>query len=256
MRNVERQLYVSQKGIDKSILQIVSENHNTDEIRKELGIPKGKSFADHLYEILKSGNSKPEDVRKIIEMYSILREKLRSFTNQLMDLHLKRQLNQDGMQLLIKVMSMDQSISRSIELFGESALESSVPKGGSYETFFKKLMERDDTQKVVQKDLDVSKVSPELFEAIKELERDPVKSKDQFVQALNCADDPYDIVNLLRQLRLNDVNVTDLFVSGLDDKQEHSNDDKKANEEVLKVYDSILSYLEKNGKYNVDNKKT
>lgn len=240
MRNIERQLYENPcGGVQKSILEIVSKL-DSESLKKELDLPTDMTFTDYLYNTMKKGDTEVDenDIKKVIELCKKLRTKLRGYTNNLMDLHMKRKLNPEGMELLIKLLNMDSSISQSIELLGDTKLDN---KQGSFEPMMSKMMERGKSQGI-EKDV---QVNDEMVAAIQQLEKDPVNGKDQFLQALTTAEDPYDIVNLLKQLRLNNVNVTDLFVKEMKDGDKPSveleEDVENTNEEVLKVYDSILS---------------
>lgn len=257
MRNVERQLYENQGGVKKSILEIVSKL-DSEALKKELGLPSGMSFTDFLYDTIKKENGEvnQKDVEKMAKLCTKLRQRLRSFTGTLMDLHMKRKLNAEGMEILMKLLNMDQSIGQSMELLGDPSLANSAHNTeGSYEPMMSRIMERGTSQVMGGKDINVD---DELVDAIKRLEKDPSGGKDQFVQAIRAAEDPYDIVNLLKQLRLNNVNVSDLFVTKLDEGSDHSaagsgsnegttgagaSTDYANNNEVLKVYDSILAEM-------------
>lgn len=242
MRNVERQLYESHDVVQKSILEIVSKL-DSESLKKELNLPKGMSFTDYLYNTIKQGDKVDEkEKERVFAICAKLRLKLKGFTSTLMDLHVKRQLNVEGTEILVKLITMDASIAHSLELLGDKSLQQ---PGQSYEKYLSKIMEKGQSKEVSNNEKSI-KVDDELVNAIRQLEKDPVKGKDQFIHAINSAEDPYDIVNLLKELRLNNVNVSDLFVRQINDKEEGDNDtetDGVADEEVLNVYNSILSEL-------------
>ncbi|VEU23740.1 DEKNAAC104840 [Brettanomyces naardenensis] len=146
MKNMERTLYDEDHNNKNSLVMSVLGPDGGESIRKELGIPDGLSFGQAMIDIIKRHKTvSPEDVTKFLDVARRLRSKMKTTISELMNLHLNNKLSFEGKELLIRLVNIDSSISKGMELINDERLRS-IP---TYDTsaaareYFEKVFEND-----------------------------------------------------------------------------------------------------------------
>ncbi|GMM30866.1 Mhp1 protein [Martiniozyma asiatica (nom. inval.)] len=244
MKNVEKQLYQKQGvfgGVKKSLFELIT-NVDRGKVKAELGIPDDSSFIQYVYDLLKTRDLNDATLQKVLKIVAQLKVKLSTIITELMGLQLERKLNLEGKELLLRLLTIDISIVKGVELLNHSALQQ-IDKT-NFDDVFKNYVEQAKCES--EKELEID---DEVIEAIGALESDPENGKERLIQSLMGSKDPYDIVMLFKRLRQKNINVSDFFLS--DYNKELSDDasvDSVGDENddgVMKVYDSILQEYRK-----------
>lgn len=254
MRNVERQLYKRQgeyKGEKKSFVDIIA-SKDREEIRKGLGLAEGQSFTETLSKLIKSKNVDEETLNKFLAIATKIRSDMKQVIQDMINTNMKNELDLQGKEMLIRLISMSASIDKALELINNKKLNN-LKKGESFDVskyteLAKNSFERDQTDS--------------LGELIKELKEKYSNNYEDLKNLIMSTNDPYDLISMLKGCKANNIKISDLFLKkyiespsssshhldpNLDDDASIDSveleSDSRDNSRMLHIYDSILKDL-------------
>ncbi|KAG0674869.1 hypothetical protein C6P42_002030 [Pichia californica] len=254
MRNVERQLYKKHdiKGERKSFFDTISDN-DKESIKKDLGLAKDESFIDALYDLIKAKNVDDAKLDKFLVVIGNIRSHIKQLIQDLINSNVKNELNIQGKEVLIRLMTMNASMEKGLELINNKKLNSLRNDKNSfdlskYEALAKTHFERG------------TEVNP-LDEIIKDIKANGTNNCENLKSIIMSTNDPYNMISMLKSCKANNINISDLFLKKYSDapldvdiddddasidsieieatNEDTTNEDNK----ILKIYDLILKDL-------------
>lgn len=258
MRNVERQLYKKQdiKGSQKSFFDTISED-DKESIRKELGLSKGESFIDALYNLIKAKTVDDQKLEKFLIIFGCIRSHIKQLIQDLINSNIKNQLSVQGKEILIRLISMNASMDKSLELINNKKLNSLKNNKDSFDLSKYEALSRTSFE---------TKRTNQLDELIKNIKSKGIDNCENLRSIIMSTNDPYDMISMLRSCEVNNIKFSDLFLkkytdsSNLDSHNFDTNIDDDASidsveleneathdnpddNKIVQIYDLILKDL-------------
>lgn len=129
MKNMERTLY-EQHNDKHNILSSFDVSNSVVKMRKDLNIPDDVSFGHAFITVIRKRDSlPPEEVSKFFKAAKKMRTEMNQIISELMKLQVDEKLSMEGKELLIRLVNIDSSISKCIELVSNN--EQMKPNDGT-----------------------------------------------------------------------------------------------------------------------------
>ncbi len=142
MKNMERTFYAGNSTKHENILDAIGGTNEVRIMKEQLGIPSGVNFGYAFIEIArKRAAISDEQVSKFLGAAGRLRKKMKGTISELINLQLRRKLTLEGKELLIRLVNLDSSISKCVDLVREGSSKRVYDTSAAAKDYYDKVFE-------------------------------------------------------------------------------------------------------------------
>lgn len=265
MKNVETQLYKRQgvyKGVKTSFADLIS-TEDSQLLKRELGISEDTSFVTIIYKLIQSNDIDKKQMDRFIDIVKAVRSNMKTIIEDLIHSNVKDELSLQGKEMLIRLLSMNASIDKALELINNQNLNSIQNYEGSDLSKYDELIKHSFAQN--QDD--------SLDSLVKKLKDDPFENTELLKEIILSTNDPYELITMIKHCKEHNIKLSDLFLKKYSESSYNADDtiddqtveddasidsaeieeqpeenNNSANFKILQIYDLILKDLVNNNK--------